>query len=1031
LRTRIGLLAVLLAITAQSAAARSVTVSQLERTLASAHGKSDKRTAELLSSLTPTERIGTTTFARWQPLLPGPESRRELVILADQSAFLPPPPAEIPSLAPPNLEKQRQILALAVDYAARSVHLLPNFLATRETIHFEDNPVRVRDLTRDPAGSFVPYEPLHAVNRTTAHVLYHDGNEVVEATQSQNTNTQIKTHGLITWGEFGPILTTVLVDAANGTLAWRRWERSADGLVAVFHFAVPQEKSHYRVNLLSDSKALQEYSGYHGEIAVDPADGTIRSLLVQADLKPSDSIVRADLLVQYGPVAIGGKEYICPRKSVALSVVPLFSPGAASEQRRGPLQTMLNDVAFEGYRVFRSEMRVLTGSETGKEGNNPPSQPTSVASASEHADAALQSPIPAANSAEPLTPGEAASAPAPETSAVQQALATQPAPAPPVAESAPAPQPAPEIAVAGVAPVPDSSSNQLADKGFSLRVTTRLVDIGIVAVDKHGHPVTDLKADDFEIYDNGRKQVVRSFTPAANMPAQEVPGVTHSSDASEEQPMSFSNSRAPQVQDQTKDQDAPPEDANVGHQTIILIDTSNLAWADLTFARERLLNFLQHVVPGERIGVYLLSGRQFQTLIESSTDHAAVIAGIRTWMPSAQQLARAQDEEARNRQQFDEVLHRDDLSQVNGTMNAPGQTQFLQDPQLRDYSANPAREAMMALIGIARHVATMPGRTSLVWVASDNVLVNWSDVTTGAAKPDASNDNWVTRTEEALSDARISLYPLDASQLSATSADASLQNSSVELSPSVPRAPGATDHQGGFAGAGLGRDAATMQQNVHAIQATIVNLAEATGGRVFRRGGDLSSNLESLVREGDAAYQVSFAPTAPPDDSYHMLTVKIASRRNVVLRYRKGYLYSKEPALMADRFRQAVWQPLDSHEIALTAHRVSSFNGGALKLSVAIDDLGLKLQEDRWVDSVDIFVVRRSADEMHARINGRTLAIALRPETYQAMQGREIPFDQLIEKDSNTASFRILAVDENSGRMGSLTIPASALDQDN
>ncbi len=1028
MRTRIGLLALLLAIAAQSAAARSVTVSQLERTLASAHGKSDKRTAELLSSLTPTERIGAATFAHWQPLLPGPESRRELVILADQSAFLPPPLTEIPSLAPPSLEKQRQILALAVDYAAKSVHLLPNFLATRETLHFEDNPVRVRDLTRDPAGSFVPYEPLHAVNRTTAHVLYHDGNEVVEAAQSQDTNTQIKTHGLITWGEFGPILTTVLVDAANGTLAWRRWERSANGLVAVFHFAVPQEKSHYRVNLLSDRKALQEYSGYHGEIAVDPADGTIRSLLVQADLKPSDLIVRADLLVQYGPVAIGGKEYICPRKSVAVSVVPLSSPGDTSEQRRGPLQTMLNDVAFEGYRVFRSEMRVLTGNEAGKEANNPPSQPTGIASDAEHA----QSPIQAANSDKPVSPGEAASSPAaPETSAVQPAQ--PPASAPPAGESAPSPQPAPEIAVAGAAPVPDSSLNQLADKGFSLRVTTRQVDIGIVAVDKHGHPVTDLKADDFEIYDNGHKQVVRSFTPAANMPAQELPGVTHPSDTSEEQPVSFSNTRAPQTQAQTQDkaQDAHPEDLNASHQTIILIDTSNLAWADLTFARERLLDFLQHVAPGERIGVYLLSGRQFQTLIESSTDHAAVIARIRTWMPNAQQLARAQDEEARNRQQFDEVLHRDDLSQVNGTMNAPGQTQFLQDPQLRDYSANPAREAMMALIGIARHVATMPGRTSLVWVASDNVLVNWSDATTGAAKADASTDNWVTRTEEALSDARISLYPLDASQLGATSADASLQNSSVELSPSVPRAPGATDHQGGFAGAGLGRDAATMQQNVHAIQTTVVNLAEATGGRVFRRGGDLSSNLQSLVREGDAAYQISFAPTEPPDDSYHMLTVKIASRRNVVLRYRKGYLYTKEPALMADRFRQAVWQPLDSHEISLTAHRVSSFNGGALKLSLAIDDLGLKLQDDRWVDNVDIFVIRRSADEMHARINGRTLAIALRPETYQAMQGREIPFDQLIEKDSNTASFRILAVDENSGRMGSLTIPASALDQDN
>ena len=55
------------------------------------------------------------------------------------------------------------------------------------------------------------------------------------------------------------------------------------------------------------------------------------------------------------------------------------------------------------------------------------------------------------------------------------------------------------------------------DSGFSIKVTSRLVDVGVVAFDKKGHPVTDLKAEDFEIYDNGRKQEIRFFTPA---PAQ-------------------------------------------------------------------------------------------------------------------------------------------------------------------------------------------------------------------------------------------------------------------------------------------------------------------------------------------------------------------------------------------------------------------------------------------------------------------------------------------------------------------------------
>ncbi|HEX4286372.1 MAG TPA: hypothetical protein VHZ28_14865, partial [Terracidiphilus sp.] len=230
---RFALIALLSALSGPAEAAKPVTVDQLERVLASTQSRSDKRAAQILSNLVLTERLSALDFNHWQPMLPGPEARRELVILADQAEFLPPPFGELPAQAPPNLNRQRQMLAATVEYAAREVRELPNFLATRETIHFEDTPQRTRDLSRDPAGTIIPYEPLHAVNQSTAHVLFRDGTEVVETAAAQDPNAA-KPHGLTTWGEFGPILTTVLVDAANGNLAWRRWERSADGLVAVF-----------------------------------------------------------------------------------------------------------------------------------------------------------------------------------------------------------------------------------------------------------------------------------------------------------------------------------------------------------------------------------------------------------------------------------------------------------------------------------------------------------------------------------------------------------------------------------------------------------------------------------------------------------------------------------------------------------------------------------------------------------------------------------------------------------------------------
>ena len=56
-----------------------------------------------------------------------------------------------------------------------------------------------------------------------------------------------------------------------------------------------------------------------------------------------------------------------------------------------------------------------------------------------------------------------------------------------------------------------ATPNRTSGTGFTLRVTSRLVDVGVVALDKKGRPVTNLNEDNFEVYDDGRKQTVRLF----------------------------------------------------------------------------------------------------------------------------------------------------------------------------------------------------------------------------------------------------------------------------------------------------------------------------------------------------------------------------------------------------------------------------------------------------------------------------------------------------------------------------------------
>jgi VWFA-related protein len=1007
-------------------AAKHITVEQLEQVLSTVHDRPDADVARQLSDLELIERLSSVKLAHWISGLSGEDSRHALVALADASADLDPPATEIPAQPAPDLAEQRRMLALTVAYVSKTIPQLPNFFATRQTARFEDTP------QLQSSDFFVPYQPLHRVDSSSATVLYRDGMEAVDTGSSKKPPPM--TAGLATKGVFGPILATVLLDAAQSKLAWERWEQGPSGPQAVFIYTVPKEQSHYEVTFCcvaeqAATNAANMYPfrrvvGYHGEMAVDPATGTILRLVVEADLKPSDPVVKAAIMVEYGPVEIGGKTYFCPVKSVSKALAqtvqldPLYKFPLANQLQ--PLKNSLSDVAFEDYHIFRAEARVLVGEVPDQ---TPPPAPLGSMDASAAASSTGASPT---NENPPETASATATATVP--------LASSAAPAPAIEEAAAAvpaaaPEPAvPEITVADATTVPDAASNPhptASATGFTLRTTARLVDVGVVAYDKKGHPVTDLKPEDFEIYDNGRRQEIRFLGQAATESALSHPSGDSATSIAPAQP-EYSNNRIPAAEGTT-----PASDAN---QTILLIDAANVDWSDLSYARSEVLRFLNSVPPTERVGLYIMHGYSFEVLQEPISDHAQLATVLSHWIPAAQDLSRAQDEEQRNRQHFDWVHSIEDLNSVNGNTNNrenPGlQPKPPPDPKLLIMGSNPGRDALFILTSVARHLAAIPGHKSLVWISSDNVFADWSNQ--AAARQDRGSKTMeplAMRTQEALNDSRTSIYPLDASQLEAGGIAADLRNRNVlpvgygdraiEFAKALP-----TDAVPGMK---PGRITAQMQQDTHPIQGAFRDLADATGGRAFRRSGSIANELDSVVDDGRATWLLAFTPDQPADDKYHLITVKLNGRRDVTFRYRTGYQYDKEPATMKDRFREAIWQPADVSEVALTANSLPDAKGVTLKLNIAATDLDLAQQSDLWLDKLDIFLVERDDAGLHAQVTGQQLGLRLKPATYQRLLREGVPFEVKVKAQPDIGSIRIVAVDENSGRMGSVTIPAAIL----
>ena len=372
---RLTLSMVLLALALPACAAGPVTVQDLEKAAARAHDGPDGSMARELSELHLTERLSTARLMRMKAALPGEKSRQALLALADASVFLALPSGEIPAKDAPDNAAQDLIVAHAVGYLTKTIHMLPDLLATQQKVQFSDGPMRTSRLT----GKSSWEAKFHTVSASSAPVRFIADRGDVENENTAASGSAPAFDRLTVEGTFGPMFGGVLKDALANHPAWSHWEPGTGAPVAVFHYSVAQEKSHFVLQYSTTFGVQSHVTAYSGEIALDPDTGEILRVTLLAAPESKDPIVEADVMVEYGPVEIGGKVYICPVRSVALSRsvdnnIMDGAFGATSSTQGLPLKVELNDVAYTQYHLFRTQLRVLApDSEPSAE--PPPAQP--------------------------------------------------------------------------------------------------------------------------------------------------------------------------------------------------------------------------------------------------------------------------------------------------------------------------------------------------------------------------------------------------------------------------------------------------------------------------------------------------------------------------------------------------------------------------------------------------------------------------------------------------------------------------------
>jgi hypothetical protein len=197
---------------------KPITIAELEKILAENKNTGDKKLSAMLSGYSLTERAASIRMSRWIAASPGSRTGQTLIALADGAAFLPLPAEDTPIAPAPSVNEQRRMIAQLDGYLKDTLPALPNFVATRHTIYFEDGPTRQLPLF----SHAVPVDPMknlpvHLVGTSDLQVSYFDGHEVIRKREAMSGFDPYSTR-LSTSGEFGAILYGVAIDAANNKL---------------------------------------------------------------------------------------------------------------------------------------------------------------------------------------------------------------------------------------------------------------------------------------------------------------------------------------------------------------------------------------------------------------------------------------------------------------------------------------------------------------------------------------------------------------------------------------------------------------------------------------------------------------------------------------------------------------------------------------------------------------------------------------------------------------------------------------------
>lgn len=565
------------------------------------------------------------------------------------------------------------------------------------------------------------------------------------------------------------------------------------------------------------------------------------------------------------------------------------------------------------------------------------------------------------------------------------------------------------------------------EPGVVLRVTTRMVLVDAVVLDKEGHPVQGLKADDFTLTEDGARQKIASFSErvprAANQP---MPPVL---------PPHVTTNRPAVVQ----------ANAENGTVAVLLLDGLNTPPESQIYVKQEMLKFLaKQYDPNTKLAVIALTNNL--TVLQNFTQDPLLLrAALNHYLAETPALARSGGQTGTS-SPFVPAPNMNLPAQAKGgptssgpdpglpaTLAAGGSSAsiFEDIAYMMDRFEREAENfsldtristTLSALEQIARFMSGQRGRKVLLWFSTG---FPFSVVGDSPSAMEAGRDygDEIRRTINLLNDAHVATYTIDAGGLAADSlGDPSLTGREAD----------GRIHLGIDANRALSTES-FQRFSTHDAMETI---ARDTGGRYFGNRNDLDGAIKSALSESSSYYMLGYYPTNKKwSGKFREIKLQV-DRPGIQLRYRRGY-FSLNPADWrrdnGERTLTAALttNSLPSTEVTFMARALPPAPDADTVVEFAVDSSTLSFEteaENHHYSSLRFEVQAFSPQGKLVKAEVQTAEASLPEPTYERVRKQEVPMSVPIRLGPGKYILRVGVRDNLTGLFGTadlaLDVPA-------